>query len=193
MAGLMARGAIVGNEDVFGVVEMGIYGLKGTIAYFYHAEEVQAEQAVYSEAERDEIYAEIFRIGGFLAKAGTTPVADAESALNDALGESLAIGALNFKVMKVLDAAHTTALGTPEPTEVSTVPTIGSHAILVSGHDLAVLRKLLQQSEGKGIDVYTHGEMLPAHSYPELKRYPHLKGHFGTHWGQQLTEFKHFP
>jgi len=194
-SGLLARGAMVGNEDVFGVVEMGIYGLKGTIAYFYHAEHLNAEQPAYTEAERDEIYSEIFRIGSYLARAGTTQVyiENEVLALNEALGEALAVGALNLKVMKHLDAAHTGLLGTPEPTSVATVPSGDSHAILVSGHDLAALRKVLQQSEGKGVDVYTHGEMLPAHSYPGLKSFPHLKGHFGTHWGQQLAEFKNFP
>lgn len=69
----------------------------------------------------------------------------------------------------------------------------GRPAILVSGHDLAVLKVLLEQSEGKGVDVYTHGEMLPAHGYPGLKKFSHLRGHFGTHWGNQLHEFKKFP
>lgn len=191
-AGLLARSEIVQDEDLFGVVEMGVYGFKGICAYFHHAEHLGVGEAPYTEAERTEVYDELFRIGSYLASAGSSTPADAGEALNQALGECLALGALNLKVMQMLDAAHNTALGSPSPHEVSTEPG-GNPAILVSGHDLGVLHDLLEQTKGKGVDVYTHGEMLPAHGYPKLRAHDHLRGHFGTHWGNQLHEFRHFP
>ena len=178
------------EEDLFGVIEMCAYGLKGTCAYFYHAEHLLAGDAAYGEAERTEVYKEIFRLGNYLAEVNGS--AAKENALGVALGECLAVGALNLKVMKMLDSAHTTLLGTPTPVEVSQEQPEGP-AILVSGHDLAVLYRLLQQAEKQKINVYTHGEMLPAHSYPNLKKFENLKGHFGTHWGNQQKEFRHFP
>mmetsp|Transcript_44689 Transcript_44689/g.96076 ORF Transcript_44689/g.96076 Transcript_44689/m.96076 type:complete len:613 (-) Transcript_44689:37-1875(-) len=191
--GLVARSNNVGDEDLFGVVEMGTYGLKGLVAYFYHAEALAADcPGAYSEEEREEVYQELFRLGAALARAGNEKSGEAWD-LNAALGECLALGGLNLKVMKLLDAAHNAKFGTPGPIEVSTSPEMGRHAILVSGHDLHHLEALLKQSENKGIDVYTHGEMLPAHGYPGLNKYKHLKGHFGTHWGNQLAEFRCFP
>lgn len=185
-AGILARGKVVGDEDLFGVLEMATYGLKGVAAYFFHAEELGG----YSAAEADQVYDEFFRIGAYLAEASTSPASP--GALAQALGECLALGALNLKVMQLLDTAHTTAFGHPAPTSVSSKPG-GRPAILVSGHDLGVLHELLVQSDGKGVDVYTHGEMLPGHSYPKLHGFEHLRGHFGTHWGNQLHEFRHFP
>mmetsp|Transcript_22495 Transcript_22495/g.45261 ORF Transcript_22495/g.45261 Transcript_22495/m.45261 type:complete len:389 (+) Transcript_22495:2-1168(+) len=135
----------------------------------------------------------MFLIGSYLAEAGSSPPADAGEALNRALTECLALGGLNLKVMKMLDAAHVTKFGSPRPTDVTTEPRGGRPAILVSGHDLGILQSLLEQTKGRGVDVYTHGEMLPAHSYPKLGEYDHLVGHFGTHWGNQLFEFRHFP
>ena len=94
--------------------------------------------------------------------------------------------------MEILDAANTGAYGQPEPTKVPLGHRPGK-AILVSGHDLADLEALLEQTAGKGIDVYTHGEMLPAHGYPELKKYANLFGHYGTAWQNQRKEFAAFP
>lgn len=102
------------------------------------------------------------------------------------------MGALSVKVLEVLDKANTGQLGHPEPTVVKAKPVVGK-AILVSGHDLLCLKKLLEQTEGKEINVYTHGEMLPAHSYPEIKKHKHLVGHFGNAWQRQGIDFKHFP
>lgn len=192
-AGILAREAAVGDEDLFGVVEMVTYGFKGVVAYFFHAEELQAGDAAYTEEDRTAVYSELFRLGSFLAEAGTQPAAFSSDALTSALGEAMALGALNLKVMQMLDAAHNERLGTPSPVEVSTSPKNGRPSILVSGHDLQVLYQLLEQSQDAGIDVYTHGEMLPAHSYPKLRAFEHLRGHFGTHWGNQLHEFRHFP
>jgi hydroxylamine reductase len=101
-------------------------------------------------------------------------------------------GKINSKTMKILDEANTSAFGQPEPTEVSLGVRKGK-AILVSGHDLKDLYEILKQTEGTGINVYTHGEMLPAHGYPELKRFPHLVGHYGTAWQNQQKEFSQFP
>jgi len=108
------------------------------------------------------------------------------------LGEALNTGKLNYSVMELLDAANTGTYGHPVPTPVRITPVKGK-AILVSGHDLKDLEELLKQTEGKGINIYTHGEMLPAHGYPKLKAYKHLAGHFGTAWQNQQKEFPGFP
>ena len=105
---------------------------------------------------------------------------------------ALRVGEVNLKVMELLDAAHTGAYGHPEPTKVRITPVAGK-AILVSGHDLKDLYALLEQTAGKGINVYTHGEMLPAHGYPGLKKFPHLVGNYGSAWQNQRTEFEAFP
>ena len=101
-------------------------------------------------------------------------------------------GATNFKVMEMLSNAHTDTFGHPVPTPVTLNPVPGK-AILVTGHDMHDLHMLLEQTAGKGINVYTHGEMLPAHGYPGLKKYPHLVGHFGGAWYRQKIDFAEFP
>jgi hydroxylamine reductase len=102
------------------------------------------------------------------------------------------VGKTNVATMAALDKALTTKFGTPEPTSVSFVPKPGK-CILISGHDLVDLEAILKQTQGTGINVYTHGEMLPAHAYPELKKYPHLAGHYGTAWQLQKIEYASFP
>ena len=102
------------------------------------------------------------------------------------------VGEVNLKCMALLDAANTQTYGSPRPTEVSLTVEKGPF-IIISGHDLRDLDRLLKQTEGKGVNVYTHGEMLPAHGYPELKKYPHLKGNFGTAWQNQQREFDSVP
>ena len=104
----------------------------------------------------------------------------------------LRVGEVNYKVMGMLDEANTSTYGTPEPTEVSLTIHKGPF-IVVTGHDLRDLELLLQQTEGTGVSVYTHGEMLPANAYPELKKYPQLKGNFGTAWQNQQKEFDGVP
>ncbi len=99
---------------------------------------------------------------------------------------------MNLRVMELLDAAHTSTFADPVPTSVRVDPVRGK-AILISGHDLKDLEELLKQTEGKGINVYTHGEMLPAHGYPELKKYGHLVGNYGSAWQNQHKEFAAFP
>lgn len=187
--GLLARSACVGNDDLFGVIEMATYGLKGLAAYYYHAEQLGS----VSEQDRHSVLQEIFRIGNYLARAGSSPPFNESLALEEALAECLAVGELNLKVMRLLDAAHCKAFGSPSPEEVMTTPISGRHAVLVSGHDLKDLKLLLEQSKDHGVDVYTHGEMLPAHGYPGLRKFKHLRGHFGTHWANQIHEFRDFP
>jgi hydroxylamine reductase len=112
--------------------------------------------------------------------------------LNDWIGLVFKCGEINLKTMELLDAGNTGTYGHPVPTKVQLGVKKGK-AILVSGHDLKDLDVILKQTEGKGINVYTHGEMLPAHGYPGLKKYPHFFGHFGTAWQNQHKEFAQFP
>lgn len=102
------------------------------------------------------------------------------------------VGEVNLKCMALLDKANTETYGTPEPTTVPLTVEKGPF-IVVTGHDLYDLKQLLEQTKDKGINIYTHGEMLPAHAYPELKKYPHLKGNFGTAWQNQQKEFANMP
>jgi hydroxylamine reductase len=170
-AGLDAVG-----EDVIGLRALILYGIKGVAAYAYHA--------YMLDQESDEVYAGIENILDFLA---SDPI-DAEALL----GQALAVGRLNLKVMEMLDAGNTGKFGTPAPCEVRITPIAGK-AILVSGHDMADLAALLEQTKDSGLHIYTHGEMLPAHSYPELKKYPHLIGNYGGAWQNQQSEFAAFP
>ena len=163
-------------EDVIALQQTAIYGLKGVAAYADHARVLGHED--------EGVYAALHEI--LLA------LTDRALTLNDWVGIALRVGEVNLRVMELLDAANTGTYGHPVPTEVS----LGhrpNKAILVSGHDLKDLADLLAQTEGKGIDVYTHGEMLPTHAYPELKKYPHFYGHYGTAWQNQRREFDEFP
>eukprot|EP00929_Paragymnodinium_shiwhaense_P103181 TRINITY_DN664_c0_g1_i1.p1 TRINITY_DN664_c0_g1~~TRINITY_DN664_c0_g1_i1.p1 ORF type:complete len:341 (-),score=44.52 TRINITY_DN664_c0_g1_i1:1148-2170(-) len=159
--GVLARADGV-DEDVFAMIELITYGIKGTAAYAHHA--IQLGEA------SDEIFAGLHRTMSVL----TDPVLSLEKLLPVALE----LGALNLTVMSLLEKAHINALGKQEPTEVTTMPVPGK-CIFVSGHDLNDLRDILEQTAGTGINVYTHGEMLPGCGYPELKKHPHLVGHFG--------------
>jgi hydroxylamine reductase len=153
-----------------------IYGLKGVAAYTYHA---------YRLGKKDD------KVFEFIQK-GFAATLDKSLGVNDFLELALKCGEINIRAMELLDAGNTEAYGHPVPTKVPLGHKKGK-AILVSGHDLKDLEKLLKQSEGKGIYVYTHGEMLPTHAYPKLKKYPHFYGHFGTAWQNQQKEFKTFP
>jgi hydroxylamine reductase len=167
--------AVVG-DDIVGLRAMVLYGLKGVAAYAHHAEVLGYES--------DEVYAGFEELMGFLAGNPT----DAEALL----GQSLAVGSLNLKVLELLDAANTGSFGQQEPATVRMTPVKGK-AILVSGHDLADLSALLEQAAGTGINVYTHGELLPAHAYPKLRAHPHLVGNYGGAWQDQTREFAEFP
>ena len=184
IAGLLAQagaasviaGRDVVGEDVIGLRALLLYGLKGVAAYAHHAE-------VLGES-RDEIAIGIAHALDVLASNPTD--------LADMLEEALALGRLNFKVMETLDAANTGSFGTPSPHAVRTTPVEGK-AILISGHDFRDLHELLEATKGTGINVYTHGEMLPAHGYPKLRAYPHLAGNYGGAWQNQQIEFAAFP
>ncbi|MFW6154060.1 MAG: hydroxylamine reductase [Planctomycetota bacterium] len=164
------------GEDVAGLQELITYGLKGMAAYVDHAQILGVEDK--------EVYAFIHEAMDFLA---ANP-ADADALV----AMALRVGEVNVKVMGMLDAANTGAYGHPEPTEVRVTPVAGK-AICVSGHDLKDLKMLLEQTEGQGINVYTHGEMLPCLAYPELKQYSHLVGNYGGAWQDQRQEFDAFP
>ncbi|HUW82541.1 MAG TPA: hydroxylamine reductase [Phycisphaerae bacterium] len=164
------------GEDVAGLEELLTYGLKGTAAY--------ADHAMILGREDDEVYAFFHEALDFLASG--------ECTVAELLAMVLRCGEVNLKVMGSLDAAHTETYGHPEPTSVRITPARGK-AILVSGHDLKDLAALLEQTEGKGVNVYTHGEMLPAHAYPKLKKYKHLVGNYGGAWQDQRKEFDEFP
>ena len=164
------------DPDVKSVQEIIIYGMKGYAAYAHHA--------LVIGLENDEIYAFTYK-----ALAATL---DKSLGLMDFVGLSMECGRINLVTMQLLDKANTDSFGHPVPTPVQ-LGTKAGKAILVSGHDLRMLEELLKQTEGKGINIYTHGEMLPAHGYPGLKKYAHLAGNFGGAWQDQAKEFVSFP
>ena len=183
-AGLVRQGEEVGvprfqatlGTDIAGLLELTLYGLKGAAAYADHALVLGYEDAA--------LYAQFHEALDFLAGQPTN--------VDAILGWVLKAGELNLKVMELLDRANTETYGHPEPTVVNVRPVKGK-AILVSGHDLKDLEDLLKQSEGKGVNVYTHGEMLPCLAYPGLKKYKHLVGNYGGAWQNQAAEFDAFP
>ncbi|YCI27984.1 hydroxylamine reductase [Erwinia sp. PK3-005] len=164
------------HEDVVGLRLLCLYGLKGAAAYMEHAH-------VHGRYD-NEIYHQYHQIMAWL---GTRP-----NDIETLLAEAMHIGKMNFSIMAMLDEAQTTTYGDPQPVKVNVRPVAGK-AILISGHDLKDLQLLLEQTAGSGINVYTHGEMLPAHGYPELNKYPHLVGNYGSGWQNQQSEFARFP
>ena len=164
------------GDTIAGLQELITYGLKGAAAYADHAQILGKES--------DELYGLFHEALDFLTNPNPT--------LDELLGWALKTGEINMKAMEILDAANTGAYGHPVPTQVRVEPVKGK-AIVVSGHDLLDLEELLKQTEGKGINVYTHGEMLPAHGYPKLKAYKHLVGNYGSAWQNQTKEFDTFP
>lgn len=164
------------GADLVGLQELLTYGLKGMAAY--------ADHAMILGQESEEVYAFIHEALDYL----TNPAPK----LEELLSLCLKCGEVNLKTLELLDTANTTAYGHPQPTPVRVTPLKGK-ALLVSGHDLRDLEEVLRQSEGLGINVYTHGEMLPAHGYPKLKASKHLVGNYGGAWQDQRTEFEDFP
>ncbi|RTZ97382.1 MAG: hydroxylamine reductase [Deltaproteobacteria bacterium] len=164
------------NEDILGLRELLVYGLKGLAAYADHA---------LILGQKDEA------VSTFTHEAMAATLNPALS-VDDYVGLVLKCGEVNLRSMELLDAGNTGTFGHPVPTRVPLGARQGK-AILVSGHDLKDLDLLLQQTEGKGINIYTHGEMLPCHGYPELKKYDHFYGHYGTAWQNQKKEFDRFP
>ncbi len=164
------------NEDIRSLQHILLYGMKGVAAY--------AEHASVMGKTSDEIDTFFYKALDMLNKTDATA--------DELLGLVLECGKVNFTTMQLLDEAHTSNFGNPEPTQVSLGAKKGK-AILISGHDIPDLKMLLEQTEGKGINIYTHGEMLPLHAYPELKKFKHLVGHYGTAWQNQHKEFSAFP
>ena len=164
------------DEDIRSLKSLILFGIRGIAAYAYHA-------AVLGY--KDEV------IHQFLYKALIAIGID-EFGMDDLLPIVMEVGEVNLKCMAMLDKANTVTFGHPQPVEVTLTVEKGPF-IVITGHDLYDLKLLLERTEGKGINVYTHGEMLPAHAYPELKKYTHLKGNFGTAWQNQQKEFTDLP
>ena len=171
------------DVNVRSAMQLLLYGLKGVAAYADHA-------AVLGQRD-PELNAFVYEAlaAGMPDKDGTP---DKARGLEDWLDLVLRCGKANLKAMELLDAGNTKAFGDPVPTQVSLGHRQGK-AILVSGHDLEDLYELLKQTQGTGINIYTHGEMLPAHGYPVLKAFPHFVGHYGTAWQNQQKELPGFP
>ena len=165
------------NPDIASLQHTLVFGLRGVAAY--------ADHAALLGQEDDSVYA-------FLHEGLAAAASPDDNGLEEWVGLVLKCGEANLKAMELLDAGNTGAYGHPTPTAVPLGHKAGK-AILVSGHDLKDLAMLLEQSAGKGIYVYTHGEMLPTHGYPELKKHPHFYGHYGTAWQNQGKEFPAFP
>ncbi len=174
--GAMDKDAAIVGADIVGLRAMMIYGIKGLAAYAHHAHALGYED--------EEIYARLEKALDFLS----TDPTDADSLL----AGNLEVGAINLKVMELLDAANTGRFGQQQPGNAR-ISHVKGKAILVSGHDLQDLYLLLEQTQDKGINVYTHGEMLPAHAYPKLRAYPHLIGNYGGAWQNQNADFAAFP
>jgi hydroxylamine reductase len=164
-----------GNSETKNLEELIIYGIKGVAAYAFHA------MALGSSAPAS--YAKVHSIMAALTEPHS---------VEELLGLALQVGELNYEVLEQLDRAHIETFGAPTPASVRLHPVKGK-AILVSGHDLHDLYQLLLQTEGLGINIYTHGEMLPAHGYPKLKAFKHLAGNYGGAWIDQADEFDAFP
>jgi|UniRef100_A0A7C5EQ07 hydroxylamine reductase len=164
------------DPDSLSLKHILLFGIKGVCAYTDHAQILGQED--------DQVYAFIHE--------GLAAIPDPNLGMDDLLPLVMKCGEINLRAMELLDAGNTGRYGHPVPTPVPLGHKKGK-AILVSGHDLLDLEEILKQSEGKGIYVYTHGEMLPCHGYPGLKKYPHFYGHFGTAWQNQIKEFPQFP
>lgn len=164
------------SPDILSLKHTLLFGVKGICAYADHAQILGKED--------EQVYAFVHEALAATAAQGL--------GLNEMLGLCLKCGEINLRTMELLDAANTERYGTPVPTPVPLGHKKGK-AIVVSGHDLLDMEEILKQSEGKGIYVYTHGEMLPLHGYPGLKKYTHFFGHYGTAWQNQTKEFAQFP
>ncbi|MDD5423342.1 MAG: hydroxylamine reductase [Candidatus Omnitrophica bacterium] len=164
------------NEDIQSLQDILLFGLKGIAAYAYHARELGA---------KDE------SVDAFMHEALFKTVTNVSFDLSQHIDMVLKCGEMNLKVMELLDKAHTQRFGLPSPAEVKTGTRKGP-GILVTGHDLLDLYGLLKQTEGTGVNIYTHSEMLPAHGYPELRKFKHLAGNYGGAWQEQKKEFSSF-
>ena len=164
------------NPDIQSLQDTLIFGLKGIAAYAFHAAELGA---------RDD------KVNDFFHKAMFATLTNVDFDLNRQLELVLEAGEMNLRTMELLNNAHTSRFGNPTPATVARGTKAGP-GIVVTGHDLLDLYELLRQTEGKGINIYTHGEMLPAHGYPQLRKFKHLVGNYGTAWQNQRKEFDEF-
>ncbi|MCS6971252.1 MAG: hydroxylamine reductase [Planctomycetota bacterium] len=165
------------DEDIQSLQEILLYGLKGMSAYACHARRLGR-----SDPEVD----------AFVQQALFATMTNVNFDFDATLEWVLRCGAMNLRVMRMLDEAHTAAFGTPSPAEVQEGTQAGP-GILITGHDLLDLQRLLEACAGTPVKVYTHGEMLPAHAYPKLRAHPNLAGHYGDAWQKQRSEFEAFP
>jgi len=164
------------NEDISSLKQILTYGIRGLAAYADHAAILgQTDESVFEYIQE-----------------GLAATLKTDLSVDDLVGLVLKCGETNLRAMELLDAGNTGTYGHPVPTSVPLGQKKGK-AILVSGHDLKDLKAILEMTEGKGINVYTHGEMLPCHGYPELKKHSHFYGHYGTAWQNQKKEFDAFP
>ena len=164
------------DEDVRSLKSLILFGIRGMAAYAYHASVLGYTDETISKF----FYKALFAVGM------------KDWGMDELLPIVLEVGEVNLRCMELLDQANTTTYGTPVPTTVPLTIEKGPF-IIITGHDLKDLQLLLEQTKDKGINIYTHGEMLPAHAYPELKKYSHLKGNFGTAWQNQQKEFDNIP
>ncbi|MEW6074845.1 MAG: hydroxylamine reductase [Candidatus Omnitrophota bacterium] len=164
------------DEDIQSLQDTLLFGLMGIAAYAYHARQLGASDEA---------------VDAFTHEALFKNVTNVSFDLNQYLQMVLQCGEMNLKAMELLDRAHTEKFGKPAPTEVSTGIKTGP-GIVVTGHDLLDLYELLKQTQGRGINIYTHAEMLPAHGYPELRKFAHLAGNYGGAWQEQRKEFNEF-
>jgi len=171
-----AKGVCGKSEDIQSLQETLIYGLKGIAAYAYHSRLM---------GERNE------EVDAFMHEALFKTLTNVDFDLGDHLNLVLKAGEMNLKTMEMLDKANVATFGIPGPVEVAS-GTKEAPGILITGHDFIDLKELLEQTKDTGIQIYTHGEMLPAHSYPELRKYPHLAGNYGGAWQKQRKEFPEF-
>ncbi len=165
------------SPDIASLQDTIIFGLKGIAAYAVHARELGYEDSEVNAITHEALF---------------LTLTNSNFNLQEHINMCLKVGSGTIKVLDLLDKAHTTELGIPSPVKVTNNKVEG-HCILVSGHDLLALKELLKQTEGKGINIYTHSEMLPAHGYPELKKHKHLKGNVGKAWYDQREVFENFP
>lgn len=165
------------DEDIASLQDTLIFGMKGIAAYAFHAREL---------GMRDE------QVDAFMHDGLFSTLTNVNFDLNNHIEKVLQCGEMNYRAMELLDKANVERFGSPEPTQVSTGYKPGP-GILITGHDLLDLYELLEQAEPEGVNVYTHGEMLPAHAYPELKKFKNLVGHYGSAWQNQKKEFEEFP
>ncbi|WCN37975.1 hydroxylamine reductase [Aneurinibacillus uraniidurans] len=165
------------NEDIASLQDIMIFGLKGIAAYATHARQLGYTDPFVEETTQEALY---------------MTLTNSNFNTQEHINMAMKVGQAAVRIMDVLDRAHTDRFGIPQPVQVSQNKIEGK-CIIVTGHNLFALEELLKQSEGKGINIYTHSEMLPAHGYPELKKYPHLKGNIGKAWFDQRRLFEEFP